>query len=232
MCREVGTETWARGWQPPLIKAPRIPKIIHQIWIGPKPPPLDWMSTWSKMHPDWEYRLWDNATVTSETWECQAQIDAIAEWNGKADILRYEILKRFGGVCFDADSECIKPLDEHFLGHEAFACYENEVIFPGRIATGYLGCEPDAAIMNRAVERIADDKHVTRNRAWVTVGPLFFTNLVQETSSPVYVYPARTFIPEHWNRREDGQPVPAPGTATIYARQFWGSTVGYPHAAE
>jgi mannosyltransferase OCH1-like enzyme len=162
-----------------------------------------------------------------------ARLRATSEWNGKADILRYEILKRFGGVCFDADSECVEPLDDSFLCHTAFACYENEIIFPGRIATGYLGAEKGSEIMKLAVERIANDKNIARNRAWVTVGPVFFTNLVQDTSAKVspsvFVYPARVFIPEHWNKCEDGSRVAAPGDAAIYARQFWGSTVGYPN---
>jgi tetratricopeptide (TPR) repeat protein len=232
MCREMGTETWAGKFEMPKASAaPTIPKIIHQIWIGPKPAPEEWMRTWREKMPDWEYRLWDNEAVAAETWECQEQIDATAEWNGKADILRYEILKRFGGVCFDADSECVQPLDDSFLSHQAFACYENEAIFPGRIATGYLGASTDSALMKRAVERIAADKNIARDRAWVTVGPVFFTNLVEETGAPCFVYPARVFIPEHWNKGGDGERMQAPGSAPIFARQFWGSTVGYPQVA-
>ena len=45
----------------------KIPKIIHQIWIGPKKKPDLWMDTWSndyvKKYSDFEYVLWDNKRI-------------------------------------------------------------------------------------------------------------------------------------------------------------------------
>src|SRR4051812_24722242 len=39
-----------------------IPKIIHQVWIGPYPPPWKWINSFRVdfMHrfPDWKYKLW------------------------------------------------------------------------------------------------------------------------------------------------------------------------------
>lgn len=36
-----------------------IPKIIHQIWIGPKPEPIKWTNTFKidyiKMYPEYKY---------------------------------------------------------------------------------------------------------------------------------------------------------------------------------
>jgi mannosyltransferase OCH1-like enzyme len=53
----------------------RIPKIIHQVWIGPKEPPLKWMETWQQKYPDWEYILWDNEKVFNRKWKNQWIID-------------------------------------------------------------------------------------------------------------------------------------------------------------
>ena len=39
----------------------KIPKIIHQIWIGPKKLPSKyskWASTWKKLNPTWIYKFW------------------------------------------------------------------------------------------------------------------------------------------------------------------------------
>ena len=36
-----------------------IPKILHQIWIGPKEPPTIPMDTWKDKHPDFENYLED-----------------------------------------------------------------------------------------------------------------------------------------------------------------------------
>ena len=40
------------------------------------------------------------------------RVDSMSEWNGKADILRWEILYKYGGVFVDADSICIEPFDK------------------------------------------------------------------------------------------------------------------------
>ena len=39
----------------------KIPKKIHQIWIGPKKMPNNykiWTETWKKYNPSWHYKLW------------------------------------------------------------------------------------------------------------------------------------------------------------------------------
>ncbi len=43
----------------------RIPKIIHQIWIGSPLPQkyYRWQKSWQKYHPDWEYKLWTERDI-------------------------------------------------------------------------------------------------------------------------------------------------------------------------
>ena len=43
--------------------------------------------------------------------ECTHRINEMEEINGKADIIRWEILYEYGGVFLDADSICIEPID-------------------------------------------------------------------------------------------------------------------------
>ena len=42
----------------------KIPKIIHQIWIGDKSKqPVELMKTWETMNPTWEYKLWTEENI-------------------------------------------------------------------------------------------------------------------------------------------------------------------------
>lgn len=192
-----------------------IPKIIHQIWIGPLPPPQRLLDTWRNAHPSWEYRLW-----TSELdWENQSQIDLMPEWNGKADIMRYEILEAHGGVYIDADAECVRPLPDSFLAHDSFACFEHEVLMPGLIATGYVGASKNNVLMRRCIDGIKTQSMSIR--AWMCVGPLFFTAMADDYEG-LHIYPSRVFIPVH----HTGTLAP-PSDEPIIARQHWGSTHGY-----
>ena len=101
-----------------------LPRIIHQIWIGPRPAPRQWLDTWREHHPDWRYRLWSNATVFYRPWRNQRLVNAYRdqeEWRGVADVIRYEILHEQGGFMPGADSECLRPVDELFKDSPASA---------------------------------------------------------------------------------------------------------------
>ena len=43
-----------------------IPNKLWQIWIGPKPAPSQWMNTWPKHHPNWDYKIMDTRTYSLE----------------------------------------------------------------------------------------------------------------------------------------------------------------------
>ena len=77
-----------------------IPKILHQLWIGSKPRPSKFMQTWKDKHPDHEYIMWNEEEIEKRgiTLQCQERIDEIEEINGKADIIRWEILYHYGGL--------------------------------------------------------------------------------------------------------------------------------------
>jgi len=90
-----------------------VPKILHQLWIGPHPAPHSMMATWKEKHPHFEYILWTEAEIERRglVFVSQPVIDFMDELNGKADIMRWEILYKFGGYFVDADSICIHPFE-------------------------------------------------------------------------------------------------------------------------
>jgi mannosyltransferase OCH1-like enzyme len=87
-----------------------IPKIIHQIWIGPNKCPDIWINTWKidyiKKFPDWTYKLWTEKEIEKlkPTMINRQYYDMETLYEGKADIARYEILYQEGGIYIDADS--------------------------------------------------------------------------------------------------------------------------------
>jgi mannosyltransferase OCH1-like enzyme len=87
-----------------------IPKIIHQIWIGPKKRPDIWIDTFRidyiNKNPEYEYILWteDNILQLFVDFPIYRMVyDLETKYCGKADILRYLILYIYGGIYIDAD---------------------------------------------------------------------------------------------------------------------------------
>mgnify|MGYP001400234872 CR=1 FL=1 len=127
----------------------RIPKIIHQIWLGEKPIPkayLKYMASWKAFHPTWEYKLWTDKDVNDIEIVRRDIFDHANNAGMKSDILRYEILRQIGGLYVDTDFECFKPFDD--LLHLAFFTgigYDVKL----QLYIGLLGSVPQHCIMNK-----------------------------------------------------------------------------------
>jgi len=94
--------------------APLIPHRIHQIWLGsPLPDRFKrFTMTWQRHHPSWEYRLWTDRDVAGLHLHNQALFDQATNLGEKSDILRLELLYKFGGLYVDTDFECLKSFAE------------------------------------------------------------------------------------------------------------------------
>lgn len=157
------------------LKHKQIPKIIHQIWVGTRPIPKLYQrisKTWEKFHPTWKYKLWTDKEVSKLNLYNKKIYYSIVDPRERADILRYELLEKFGGLYVDMDFECIKPLD---LIHEASEMYAG--ICPNDVkeillANGLIGSISNHPIIKRCVREIK----VNRNLSSVIrrTGPRYF----------------------------------------------------------
>jgi|GEM_PF-1839063 len=146
----------------PYSEEAKIPKILHQIWVGPKTPPslfFAFREKWLKLHPDWEYKLWTEASLAELNLELQDIIDDSPNYAEKSDIIRSELLERFGGVYIDVDMEPHKPLTELNHKYDFYAGME----YPHKIATtgnsvwagiSIIACKAHHPIMKRWKEYI------------------------------------------------------------------------------
>ena len=197
-----------------------IPKIIHQLWIGPKQQPSNLMKTWEDKHPEFEYIKWTESEIKKRQmrFECQRSIDLMTEWNGKADIMRWEILHKYGGVFIDADSICIEPIDDILLSKPCFSGYEQEKLRPGLIATGTMGFPPKHDLVKGAIDFIKKND-IHKDMAWKTVGPGLITRLYNTKKyKDLYIFPSYKFLPIHHTGEEYR------GHGKVYAFQEWAST--------
>lgn len=201
-----------------------IPKIIHQIWIGPKPMPSKFMDTFRDKHPDFEYIRWTETELQARGFkmECQEAFDRMTELCGKADILRWEILYHYGGIYQDADSICLEPFDNFFLEKNAFAAFENETVRQGLVAVGTMGFPPKHPLCRAAIDWILTHDTCPTTcglRAWATTGPVLLTSLLNTGKySDFSVFPSHCFIPIHFTG------VKYEGHKKVYCYQEWGST--------
>ena len=197
-----------------------IPKIIHQIWIGDQSKrPQKFIDTWKEKNPTWEHMLWTDENLPEII--CKKQYDMCPSMAGKADILRYQLLYDHGGFFIDADSECVRPLDDDLVDNEAFCCWENEYLRPGLMSNGYLASIPENEFLKKmlAIIGVRTDMSYHPLETWQITGPALLTNVVCSMRyNKMTIYPSHYFIPRHYTGLE------YPGKGRVYAKQYWGTT--------
>lgn len=129
-----------------------IPKVIHQIWLGPKRIPekyIEYSRTWRKLHPGWEYKLWSEKDVESWDFPNKDLFNKASSYQEKADILRYEILLKHGGLYVDFDMKPLKKFDDLHYYYTFYAGLEGPWV-----TNAIIGSVPNNVIFKDALKDI------------------------------------------------------------------------------
>lgn len=178
---------------------PRIPKKIHQIWLG-SPFPEKYrvlQESWQKMHPEWEYTLWTDDDVERFGLKNKDIYDRAVNYGERSDIARYEILYRHGGLYVDTDYECLRPLD--LFNH----CYDFYIgIQPldtniMQLGIGLIGATAGHPFLKILIDGLPDNAHV--KQIIKKTGPVYVSRMFAEhmlalpgvniALPPTYFYP-------------------------------------------
>jgi len=186
----------------------KIPKIIHQIWVGSKPVPSSaqaFKQSWIDKHPGWEYKLWTKETVgeiidlfTAEHKKIYEECNDPIE---QANILRYYILYVYGGVYVDMDFRCLKSFEElhhyydFYVGISTHDCKEI-------VCNALISATPGHAILKSIIENMHDIEKGNlnkNNRRYLRTGVHFFSKRVLQaiacTSGVNIAFPITVFYP-------------------------------------
>jgi inositol phosphorylceramide mannosyltransferase catalytic subunit len=129
-----------------------IPRIFHQIWVGPDPLPDKYAAycrTWPERNPGWETRLWTDENLPDglRRPESYERLRSPVE---RADILRLELVWRFGGVHVDVDFECLRPIEPLIGDADLFI----GIAKPGRVNGALFGAVAQHPVLAHALEEI------------------------------------------------------------------------------
>lgn len=111
---------------------PLIPKIIHFIWLGPKPLPekyLDNIQSWHTHNPTYRILVWSDRQkelpdyveahlIQELSLQCAKEFSEASNWGEKADLIRYELLNQIGGIYSDTDVVCHTSFDPFVYNFE------------------------------------------------------------------------------------------------------------------
>jgi len=208
--------------------------ILHQIWVGPpRPAHLDRMSeTWREQHPDWDYLLWDDEAIAALDLDNQdlydrapdlVPADAVGQY--RADIARYEILHRYGGIYADLDTTCQRPITPLLPEGQLVAGWEVQGKWVGNTVIGAPAGHPALAEIIAALPAIA--RKYAPAKANKLSGPKAITPLLRRRRD-VTLIAQSAFYPVPWDQPERSTD-PHPGAYVVHHWQHQRDLRGLGH---
>jgi len=181
------------------IKEDKIPKIIHQIWLGGELPKKydKYVEKLKKINSNWEYRLWTDNDIELFGLKNIKLFNNIKNLGAKSDILRYEILERIGGLYVDVDFDFIKPFDD--LCHLDFFAGEGHVQEP-EVFNSIMASTSNHKYVSKLVSELQKkDTFVdTIDGVMNNTGPYFVTKVFFSTCNTkdnVVIFPTKYLFP-------------------------------------
>lgn len=179
------------------VPRPGIPRIIHQTWRDRRiPEGLGYPKSWTDCNPDWTYRFWtDEDLLAFFQNERPDLLDLYLSYPRpvqRADLARYCILERFGGLYADIDTRCVGSLEPIAGDHRAILCEEPEAHWEPAIARGLarlwfngtMASPPGHPLWGRVIElcrRMADRR---QGDVLENTGPLLLTAAIESWPEP------------------------------------------------
>jgi mannosyltransferase OCH1-like enzyme len=181
-----------------------IPKLIHQTAKTSEVPPKcrDFQARLKELHPDWTYKLWtdeDNLAFVSKEYP-----DFLKTFTGlpknimRADVIRYLLMCRLGGLYMDLDYEMLKPFD--LVEHDIVLPWEGGHP-PGQelICNSIFASEPGHAFWKMAIEDLAANPPTGEGPVEAETGPGFLTRIMKrvEAAGVALYRPDEQFFSPH-----------------------------------
>jgi inositol phosphorylceramide mannosyltransferase catalytic subunit len=151
--------------------------------------------TWVEHHPEWEMRLWADDNLPE-----LRHPDALERCRNEgeqSDLIRYEVLLRFGGVYVDTDVECLRPIDP-LIDVPAFAGATR----PGKLGSAVVGAVAGHPGIELLLERASERVGVGHQAA--SAGPRLLTDVLLGRDD-VKVFGPEVFYPFHRRRQPDAK---------------------------
>jgi mannosyltransferase OCH1-like enzyme len=176
-----------------------ITKVIHRVWLGPEQPAefVAFGEAWTMLHPTWQVLTWRDWNIPAL--ENRSAFDDAANAAQAVDVLRHELLLRFGGVYVDTDMEPLRPLDELLADERCVFCREDD----RWVATGFVAAAPGHPFLDHVCAlmstRLDGRRAAPPNES---LGPRWITELLASGapgSEDVTVLPPERFYPYHFS---------------------------------
>jgi mannosyltransferase OCH1-like enzyme len=181
----------------------KIPKIIHLIWLGGDLPekfnPLK--NKIKEINHDYEIIEWRDNNINFDL-KNKKLFDSCENLGAKSDILRFEVLYKFGGIYLDYDFLSVKKFDE-LLNFDFFAGTGESQ--PEEIWNSIVGCSKKNQIALNFLNGLSlvsePIKKWEIDRVMNETGPYYLTKIIKNSNLPYQIFVGDYFFPFPGSKR-------------------------------
>jgi hypothetical protein len=220
------------GSPPPGSQDSLIPPIFHVIWLGGNEMPRiynEYVLSWALTYTECKFMLWHDKNIPSNLMSGNL-INKVPSVVCKADILRYELMYKYGGVYIDMDFLSIHRMPPSTFFGTFFGCESSEFI-TNSIIGSYPKNPVFLRILNALRPNIESFGYKETNISLLS-GPRFITSLYHADPSifkDVRFYDSHHFYKYTFQDKHSGVPFVFEEYAkdkTIYGVHMWGNSWG------
>jgi mannosyltransferase OCH1-like enzyme len=199
-----------------------IPHRIHRIWLDEPMPPMFivYGNSWQILHPQWRIQTWTTAralpTLQNQDLFERATQFYPSDWKRfQADIVRLELLWRYGGVYADTDIEPFRNIGPLVRGRTCVVGRSPQVRRGVHsITNAFMAAVPKHPFIEAAIDQLAESVHRRRGRPLAqTAGPWHLNRVYERGDWPDVAVLGHdelydgTYFRHYWNTglRKKGQ---------------------------
>lgn len=178
-----------------------IPRILHIIWVGNNPPSYvdKNIDMWKNLMPSWVVRKWTDCDInTNEFPENIVQLLSTVEKGAqKADIMRYFIIEKYGGVYMDTDvtpNKSLEPMVSSFENAKLILCHDIPLTWE-YISIGFFAAVPHHPVLQMACS-MCSSVSLNTSDIHLKTGPFLFGQAVayaKNDGEKYYLLPTKYF---------------------------------------
>jgi len=168
----------------------------------------DYVASWKANHPDWEYRLWtdvDNRRFIGEHYSWFLEwYDAYPKPIQRADVVRYFILHKYGGLYVDLDFLSRKPMGPILRGRQCVFGVEpplhcRQFGVPKLVCNALMASVPGHPFFETVIRRLPEfvDHVECKQPVISSTGPLMLTRVYENflAKDSIDLLPSQYFYP-------------------------------------
>lgn len=168
-----------------------------------------------ELHPSWDVKVWQDP-VRPAGYKMEKYWPKVTSGAQFADLLRLDLVYKWGGVYVDSDLLLLKPLDELINKYDCFLASEDGTY----LTNALIAAEKAHPAILAVIEELLSNEPDWGLPPWITTGPELFSRVLKSNKA-ITVLPRETFYSYNWDEPDSKRTHRHSYGEHLWAKSWW-----------